>query len=93
MQTIWPLKQQYLISHLEADYSAAIVARESRDWVWVLSRNPKMSDEQLDRYRKQIAAMGYDMQKFRRYPHNGSMPDVHGSVDVAKARAAGPPSQ
>lgn len=79
IRTIWPLKQQYLISHLEPDYSAAIVAREKRDYVWILARNPKMSQEQFDAYRKKIEAMGYDMSKFSRYPHDGRMPDQMGS--------------
>ncbi|MGQ0697677.1 MAG: lipocalin family protein [Panacagrimonas sp.] len=75
VRTLWPLKQQYLISHLEPDYSAAIIAREKRDYVWILARSPKMSDTQFNAYRAKIEAMGYDMTKFSRYPHDGRMPD------------------
>lgn len=75
VQLVWPLKAQYLISHLEPDYSAAIIAREKRDYVWILARNPKMSDAQYTAYRARIEGMGYDMAKFERYPHNGQMPD------------------
>lgn len=74
IRTIWPLKQQYLISYLEPDYSAAIVARESRDYVWILARDPNMGATQFDAYLHRIKAMGYDMAKFSRYPHNGQMP-------------------
>lgn len=76
VQTIWPLKEQYLISHLEPDYSAVIVARESRDYVWILSREPKMANDRYERYREMIAAMGYDMSQFQRYPQNGSTPEA-----------------
>lgn len=75
VRTIWPLKHQYLISHLEPDYSAAIIARERRDYVWILARDPKMNEPQFTAYVKKIQAMGYDMSKFSRYPHNGLMPD------------------
>lgn len=75
VRTIWPLRQQYLISHLELDYSAVIIARETRDYVWILARNPNMSDAQYAGYLQRIAAMGYDMSRFSRYPQNGSTPD------------------
>lgn len=75
VRTFWPLKQQYVISHLEPDYSAAIVARERRDYVWILARSPQMSETQFNAYRQKIAAMGYDMAKFSRYPHNGKKPE------------------
>lgn len=87
VRTFWPLRQQYLISQLESDYSAAIVAREARDYVWILSRKPAMSDSQYQAYLAQIQAMGYDMAKFERYAHNGLMPDQ------AASAAALPPLQ
>ncbi len=87
VRTFWPLKQQYLISHLEPDYSAAIVAREKRDYVWILARSPKMSERQYQSYLAKIEAMGYDMSKFERYPHNGLMPnqDARTSRPIAAA--------
>ena len=87
VRTIWPLKQQYVISHVEPDYSVAIVARDSRDYVWILSRTPRISDEDFERYRKQIAAMGYDLSQFSKYPHDGRRPDgapLAHSRDVAE---------
>lgn len=74
VRTIWPLRQQYVISHLEPDYSAAIVARDARDYVWILSRDPEISEQRYQAYRSRIAAMGYDMSKFSRYPQNGDRP-------------------
>ena len=75
VRTFWPLRQQYLISHLEPDYSAAIVARERRDFVWILSRDPKISERRYAQYLEKIEAMGYDMAKFERYPQDGRLPD------------------
>lgn len=75
VRTFWPLKQQYLIAHLESDYSAAIVARERRDYVWILSRRPQIDESRYQSYLRKIEAMGYDMSKFRRYPQDGRLPD------------------
>ena len=75
VRTFWPLKQQYLIAHLEPDYSAAIVARERRDYVWILSRDPRIDEGRYQAYLRRIEAMGYDMSKFSRYPQDGRFPD------------------
>lgn len=74
VRTFWPLRQQYVISHLEPDYSAAIVARDARDYVWILSRDPRISEQRYQAYLSRIAAMGYGMSQFSRYPHNGERP-------------------
>jgi apolipoprotein D and lipocalin family protein len=68
MQFIWPFKGEYRIVYLEPDYSVTIIARNARDYVWLLARRPEMSDAVLDRYREKIAAMGYDVGEFRRQP-------------------------
>jgi apolipoprotein D and lipocalin family protein len=68
MQFLWPFKGEYRIVHLEPDYSVTIVARNKRDYVWLLARQPQMSDEDFARYRERIGAMGYDTREFRRQP-------------------------
>lgn len=74
VKLFWFLKGQYVISHLEPDYSSAIIARDKRDHVWILSRTPKLSDARLSDYRSKIRAMGYDISKFQLFPQDGSMP-------------------
>ena len=39
--------QEYKVIYLESDYSAAVVADEEMDKVWVMSREPKISDKKL----------------------------------------------
>lgn len=68
MQFLWPFKGEYRIVHVEPDYSVTIVARNKRDYVWLLSRRPDMDDATYARYRGLIAAMGYDMAAFKRVP-------------------------
>lgn len=64
----WPPLYQYRISHLEPDYSVMIVARSKRDFVWIFSRQPQMSDAELDSYRALVAAWGYDLSQLSRVP-------------------------
>ena len=34
MQFFWPIKAEYVISHIDADYTETIIARSARDYVW-----------------------------------------------------------
>ena len=40
---------QYRVIHLENDYSAAVVADEEMEQVWIMSRNPKLPKRKLDK--------------------------------------------
>ncbi len=68
MQFIWPFKGEYRIAFVEPDYSASIIARNKRDYVWLLARTPSISDAAYKGYVKRIAAMGYDTSKLRLVP-------------------------
>ena len=43
MQFIWPIKAQYKIVYLDQNYSHTIIARDALDYVWLMSRNKKIS--------------------------------------------------
>ena len=64
----WPFWYEYRVAYLEPDYSVAIIARSSLDYVWLFSHKPKMSEAQLKRYTKLIASWGYDVGKLERVP-------------------------
>ena len=47
MQFVWPIKAEFLISHLDAGYTQTIIARNARDYAWIWpgrrpSRTPTM---------------------------------------------------
>jgi len=69
MQFVWPIKADYRIIHLDEDYQLTVVGRSKRDYVWVMSRKPKISDEELDRIREFVGSVGYDVTKLKRVPH------------------------
>lgn len=68
MQFIWPFKGEYRIVHLEPDYSVTIIARNARDYVWLMAREPEMDPARFAHYRELIAGMGYDVGDFVRHP-------------------------
>lgn len=68
MQFIWPIKAEFLISHLDANYSQTIVARNARDYVWIMARTPTIPDADYDRLVATLAAWGYDTGKLRKVP-------------------------
>lgn len=74
MQFVWPFTSEYRIVHLEPDYSVTIVGRNARDYVWLMARTPEMSAADLARYRDLIAAMGYDLSRFKLQPQRWPEP-------------------
>jgi apolipoprotein D and lipocalin family protein len=68
MQFIWPIKAEYVISHLDADYTETIIARSQRDYVWIMARTPTISDERYERMKAKVVEMGYDISKLVKVP-------------------------
>jgi apolipoprotein D and lipocalin family protein len=69
MQFIWPIKADYRIIYLTEDYSQTVIARNRRDYVWIMAREPVISDEDYQVIAKLIAEQGYDISKIRPVPH------------------------
>jgi apolipoprotein D and lipocalin family protein len=68
MQFMWPIKAEFLISYLDADYTRTVIARNSRDYVWIMARTPTIPDADYERLVAQLAAWGYDTDRLRRVP-------------------------
>ncbi len=69
MQFIWPIKADYRIVYLTPDYSQTVIARNKRDYVWIMARTPGISDEDYQKLTEFIAGIGYDTSKLRKVPH------------------------
>lgn len=68
MQFIWPIKAEFLISYLDENYSQTVIARNARDYVWIMARTPTIPDADYQRLVATLAAWGYDTQKLRKVP-------------------------
>jgi len=72
VQVFWPLKAQYIVAYLKDDYSQVIVARDARDYVWVMARTPTIVDADYASLLAQVKALGYPMEKIRKVPQRPS---------------------
>lgn len=70
MQFIWPIKADYRVVYLSEDYSTTIIGRQARDYVWIMARQPSISEQQMSDLSARIAAMGYDISQLQRIPQN-----------------------
>lgn len=68
MQFIWPIRMEYTISYVDADYQTTIVARSKRDWVWIMARTPNIDAQQYAALQDRVKNLGYDLSKLRRVP-------------------------
>lgn len=68
MQFIWPFRAEFLIAYLDSGYQTTIIARNARDFVWLMARQPDMSDEAFAKFKALIGDMGYDTSEFVRQP-------------------------
>ena len=68
MQFFWPIKAEFVISHIDADYTETIIARSARDYVWIMARTPTIEKTRYDALVSKVEAMGYDISKLVKVP-------------------------
>ena len=74
MQFVWPIKAEYRIVYLDENYQRTIIARNARDYVWIMARTPQMSDAEYQTLVNLVKGWGYDISKLRKVPHSLAMP-------------------
>ena len=68
MQFIWPIKAEFRIAYLDEGYQTTIIARNARDYVWLMARTPQISDAEYNKLTTLIKGWGYDMSKLVKVP-------------------------
>lgn len=68
MRFVWPFKADYRIAYLDPDYQRTIIAREARDFVWIMSRSPELDPEIYADLVERVVEMGYDAENLQRVP-------------------------
>ena len=72
MRFVWPFKAEYLITHLDADYSQTVIGRNKRDYVWIMARTPQIPEADYLRLVQDLEIQGYDIAKLRKVPQRWS---------------------
>ena len=68
MQFIWPIKADFRITYLDADYALTAIGRQKRDYVWIMARTPQISAERYRDVLDHLAAQGYDIGRIETVP-------------------------
>jgi apolipoprotein D and lipocalin family protein len=68
MQFVWPIKADYRIVWLADDYSQTVIARQKRDYLWIMARTPQISDADLQKHIDYAILLGYDPALIRKVP-------------------------
>jgi apolipoprotein D and lipocalin family protein len=72
MRFIWPIKAEYVIAWVDPDYTETIIARSSRDYVWVMARSPILPQDRYEALLERVRNLGYDMSKLQKVPQSGN---------------------
>lgn len=70
MQFIWPVKAEYVIMHVDDDYTETMIGRSKRDYLWIMSRTTDMPEERLEALIDIAVEEGYAREDIRIVPHS-----------------------
>ncbi len=68
MRFIWPIKADYRIIYVAEDYSQTVIARQKRDFIWIMARTATIPEADYERMIKLAETVGYDVSKIERVP-------------------------
>ena len=72
MQFVWPIKGEFVISHVDEAYTETIIARSARDYVWIMARTPRIEEARYADLVAKVKAMGYDTSKLVKVPQRAN---------------------
>lgn len=72
MQFVWPIKAEFVISHVDPQYTETIIARSARDYVWIMARTPTIDESRYAALVARVKAMGYDTGKLVKVPQQAA---------------------
>jgi len=68
MQFMWPIKADYRIIYLDEGYRETVIARQQRDYVWIMARTPEMPEADYRRLLELVGERGYDVKQVQKVP-------------------------
>jgi len=64
VQFFWPFRSNYLILFIDNEYQKALVSSRTGKYAWILSKQPSLSDKELESMMKIAHKKGIDTTKF-----------------------------
>lgn len=68
VQFLWPFRAAYLIAALDPDYTRTIIGVPSRDYVWLMAREPVLPDAEYEAMVRETEDLGHDLTQLRKIP-------------------------
>jgi apolipoprotein D and lipocalin family protein len=68
MQFIWPIKADYRIVYLNADYNQTVIGREARDYAWIMARTPQIPEADYQAMVELLTTQGYEVARLKKVP-------------------------
>lgn len=56
-----PFYSSYVVFELDEDYSRAYISGYNRNYLWLLSRTPQVSEEELEAFKSRATAAGFNL--------------------------------
>ena len=75
MQFIWPIKADYRIVYLDENYQYTVIGRNNLDYVWIMAREPKISEKMMNELNQFVSSLGYDSSLLELAPHQMPLGD------------------
>lgn len=69
IQFLWPFTADFRVAYVDDKYENTVIARKARDYVWIMSRSPDISEHEMLKMKKVVESLGYDLSKLRVVPH------------------------
>jgi len=74
---IWPFRFDYVIIELDEDYQWVVVGHPSRDYAWIMAREPQMESSLYQELLERLDAQGFDsgaLRKVAQFPDQMGQP-------------------
>ena len=73
VEFLWPFKIEYVMLDISSDCKTMLIGTDSRRYAWILSREPRISEEVRKDYMKRLDTNGFDISKMYLTQHKGAM--------------------
>ncbi len=66
MQPFWPIRADYRIAYLDDAYEFAVIARNKRDYLWIMARSQQVSQSKYEEMVDFAVTLGYEREHILR---------------------------
>lgn len=69
MRFVWPIKAEYIIMHVDPDYTETVIGRRKRDYLWIMTRDQFADESKVNALIDLAVEEGYDREAIQLVPH------------------------